>query len=45
MLPASKFIEFFVHDILDYTLLIKAEKNFCKNIEVFNIKTAVDEIL
>ena len=45
MLSASKFIDFFVHDILDFTLLIKAEKNFVKNIQLFNIKNAVDEIL
>ena len=41
---ATKFIDFFVHDILDYTILNKNEQNFTKNIDVFNIKTAVNEI-
>ena len=45
MLSASKFIDFFVYDILDCTLLIKKEKNFVKNIQIFNIKNAVEEIL
>ena len=34
---ATKFIDFFVHDILDYTILNKDEKNFNKNITCFNI--------
>ena len=44
MASATKFIDFFVHDILDYTLLSKNDKNFTKNITVFDMKTAVDEI-
>jgi hypothetical protein len=42
---ATKFIDFFVHDILDYTILNKDDKTFSKNISVFNIKLAVDEIM
>ena len=42
---ASKFIEFFVHDILDYTVLNKDAHKFIKNMEVFNIKKAMAEIL
>ena len=45
MTIATKFIDFFVHDILDYTVLNKDEKNFTKNISIFNIKIAVNEII
>jgi len=45
MLSATKFIDFFVNDILDYTILSKNKTNFTKNIAVFNIKTAVIEII
>ena len=41
---ATKFIDFFVHDILDYTLLNKDSKNFTKNFTIFNIKMAISEI-
>ena len=34
---ATKFIDFFVHDILDYTLLNEKEENFMANNTVFNI--------
>ena len=45
MFSASKFIDFFVHDILDYTLLNKDQKNFIKNPKVVNIMDAIDEIV
>ena len=45
MTSAAKFIDFFVHDILDYTMLNKAEKNFTKPLAVFDIKEAVKEIV
>jgi len=45
MSSATKFIDFFVHDILDYTILNKEEKNFIKNCSVFNVKNAVEEIM
>jgi len=41
---ATKFIDFFVHDILDYTLLNEKEQNFMPNNTLFNINTGVDEI-
>lgn len=44
MSSASKFIDFFVHDILDYTLLNKESKNFIRNKSVFDITRAIDEI-
>lgn len=39
------FVDFFVHDILDFTILNKDEKNFTKNISVFDIKLAVQQII
>ena len=41
---ATKFIDFFVHDILDYTLLNEKTENFMPNNTTFNIKTGIDEI-
>ena len=38
------FVDFFVHDILDFTILNKDEKNFTKNITIFEIKAAVKQI-
>ena len=32
MSSACKFIDFFVHDILDYTILNKVSKNFIKDV-------------
>ena len=45
MFSASKFIDFFVHDILDYTILNKDSKNFIKNPKSFDIREAIDEIM
>ena len=41
---ATKFIDFFVHDILDYTILNKNERIFTKNTVIFDINDAVSEI-
>ena len=43
MFSAASFIDFFVHDIMDYTVLNKEEANFEKNEEVFNVKQAIEE--
>lgn len=45
MFSASKFIDFFVHDILDYTLLNKDQKNFIKNTKPYDIRESIDEIM
>lgn len=45
MFSATKFIDFFVHDILDYSILNKEEKNFSKNFGVFDIREAIQEII
>lgn len=45
MTSAAKFIDFFVHDILDYTMLNKNAKNFIKDVAVFDIKKCINEIV
>ena len=45
MASGTNFIDFFVHDILDFSILEKNEENFTKNISVFNMSSAVDEII
>ena len=42
---AGKFIDFFVHDILDYTVLSRNAANFVKNMQVFHAKACVQEIV
>ena len=44
MSSACKFIDFFVHDILDYTILNKQEKNFTKNSSILDIREAIKEL-
>ena len=44
MFSATKFIDFFVHDILDYTILNKQDKNFTKNFSVLDVREAINEI-
>ncbi len=38
IVSASKFIDYFVHDMLDYSILNKEDKNFMKTIEFFDIR-------
>ena len=45
MASSTKFIDFFVHDILDYTMLNKNESKFDKHITIFNVKDSVNEII
>mmetsp|Transcript_34317 Transcript_34317/g.52580 ORF Transcript_34317/g.52580 Transcript_34317/m.52580 type:complete len:88 (+) Transcript_34317:372-635(+) len=45
MYSAVNFIDYFVHDILDYTLMSKQGKNFIKNPGVFNIREAINEVI
>lgn len=40
-----KFIDYFVHDILDFSVLRKADENFVKEMKTFDIRTAVKEIV
>ena len=34
---AAKFVDYFVHDILDYTMLNKESQNFVKDIKTNNL--------
>ena len=43
-MSATKFTDFFVHDILDYTILTKEGKNFEKHITIFDIRDAMNEL-
>lgn len=38
-------IDYFVHDILDYTVLKGKKENFTKNIEIFDVKEAIDQVV
>jgi hypothetical protein len=42
---AAKFIDYFVHDILDYTILQKDSENFLKRSTDFDIRDAINEII
>ena len=44
MSSACKFIDFFVHDILDYTILNKDTVNFIKDCKNFDLSSAIEEI-
>ena len=44
IVSASKFIDYFVHDMLDYTILSKNE-NFTKTLETFDVRNSVNEIV
>ena len=45
IVSATKFIDYFVHDMLDYSMLNEDEKKFTKDITIFDVKDAVNEIL
>ena len=42
---ATKIIDYFLNDILDYTTLKKNPETFIKNMEPFDLSMALDEIL
>ena len=42
---AAKFIDFFVHDILDYSMLQKNSESFLKKQNNFDIRDAINEII
>ena len=42
---ATKFVEFFVDDMLDYAVLQNKEQGFMKHLTCFDIREAVEEIL
>ena len=45
IVSASKFIDYFVHDMLDYTILNKEDTSFMKTISSFDIRNAIGEII
>jgi len=45
IVSSSKFIDYFVHDMLDYSMLNKEEKNFMKTVDTFDVREAVNEII
>ena len=45
MASSANLIDYFVHDILDYTILTNDTKNFTKDISVFDIRECVEQIL
>lgn len=45
IVSASKFIDYFVHDMLDYTILYQNGGNLVKNIDKIDIRCAINEIV
>ena len=45
ILSASKLIDYFVHDMLDYSILNKDSKNFIKTVTKFDVRSAINELL
>ena len=41
----ANFIDYFVHDILDYTILNNSSDKFTKILKVFDIRDSLEEIL
>lgn len=44
IMSASKFIDYFVHDMLDYSLLNRDVSNFKKTISKFDVRVALNEL-
>ena len=45
LFSAAKFIDYFVHDILDYSMLNKESNNFVKDTKICRTDEAVQEII
>lgn len=45
MQQSVKIIDFFAHDVLDFSVLHKESQNFKKQTSIFDIRSAVAEIL
>ena len=41
MTSSAKFIDYFVHDMLDYTVLTNDKQNFIKDLQEFNVKESI----
>ena len=44
MKSSTKFIDYFVHDMLDYTILTNKSQNFIKDIAQFDLEECIQEI-
>ena len=44
MTSSAKFIDYFVHDMLDYTVLTNECSKFIKIVTIFDIRGAIEEI-
>ena len=42
---ATKFIDFFIHDMLDFAVLTKTDEGFIRQNSTFNVKIAIQEII
>lgn len=40
-----KFIDYFVHDILDFAIIRKDESKFTKDVKLFDLREAINEIM
>ena len=45
MMVAGQFIDFFIHDVLDYSVLNNSSKQFIKTNEVFETKEAISNVI
>ena len=45
MNSSSKFIDYFVHDLLDYTVLSNDSQNFIKQNSEFSLNESIEEIV
>lgn len=41
----AQYIDFFIHDMLDFGILSEKSENFTKTLEVFDIRAAFDEVV
>jgi hypothetical protein len=45
IVSATKFIDYFVHDMLDYTVLNQDDSKFTRTLTVFDVRDAINEII
>ena len=45
MMKAGKFIDYFVHDILDYSIINREGNKFTKDCSIFDVRDAIYEII
>ena len=44
MTSSAKFIDYFVHDMLDYTVLTNDKDNFVKDLQEFDVSDTIEQI-